>query len=108
MRYNFLATMLIVLCIAVGVFMHPYAAVADSAAEIDREVKNALDELYAEFVEAKEMYKKAKGVLVFPEIVKGGFIVGGHYGEGALLKDGNTVGYYNTVQGSYGLQASRC
>jgi lipid-binding SYLF domain-containing protein len=51
------------------------------------------------------MAEQAKGVLVFPGIVKGGFIVGGQYGEGALLKKGRTVGYYNTIQASYGLQA---
>ena len=38
-------------------------------------------------------------------IVKGGFIIGAQYGEGALLKNGRTVGYYNTVAASYGLQA---
>ena len=32
-------------------------------------------------------------------------MVGGQYGEGALLKDGKAVGYYNTVQLSYGIQA---
>jgi lipid-binding SYLF domain-containing protein len=31
-------------------------------------------------------------------------MVGGQYGEGALLRKGKTVGYYNTVQMSYGLQ----
>jgi lipid-binding SYLF domain-containing protein len=42
---------------------------------------------------------------VFPSIIKGGFLVGGQYGEGALIKDGTSAGYYNTVQVSYGLQA---
>ena len=51
------------------------------------------------------MGEKAIGILVFPGIVKGGFIVGGQYGEGALIRDGKTVGYYNTIAASYGLQA---
>ena len=51
------------------------------------------------------MGEKAKGILVFPGIVKGGFIVAGQYGEGALLKEGQTVGYYNSIQASYGYQA---
>ncbi len=51
------------------------------------------------------MGEKAVGILVFPGIVKGGFIVGGQYGEGALIKDGKTVAFYNTVAASYGLQA---
>jgi lipid-binding SYLF domain-containing protein len=32
-------------------------------------------------------------------------IIGGQYGEGALRVDGKTVGFYNSVAASYGLQA---
>ena len=38
-------------------------------------------------------------------MIKAGLVVGGQYGEGALLIDGKTAGYYNTVAASYGLQA---
>jgi lipid-binding SYLF domain-containing protein len=68
-------------------------------------VKSALKQLYAESASARAIGKKAKGILVFPSIVKAGFLVGGQYGEGALLKGGKTSGYYNTIQASYGLQA---
>ena len=51
------------------------------------------------------MSEKAAAVLVFPGIVKGGFIVGGQYGEGALIISGKTVAFYNTIAASYGLQA---
>ena len=90
---------------AAGLLMLPSAAVADTRKEIDLEVKNALEDLYDQYPKAKKMGAKAKGILVFPSIVKGGFVVGGQYDEGALLKDGKTAGYYNTVQVSYGLQA---
>ncbi len=80
-------------------------AMAKSAAEIDSAVKGALEELYAVSPAAKELSKIAKGILVFPSILKGGLIVGGQYGEGALLREGKTAGYYNTVAASYGLQA---
>ncbi len=46
-----------------------------------------------------------KGILVFPHVIKGGLIVGGQYGEGALRVGGKTTGYFNTVSASYGLQA---
>jgi lipid-binding SYLF domain-containing protein len=65
----------------------------------------ALDKLYAKESVAKMLSQKAAGILVFPNIVKAGFIVGGHYGEGALLRDGNLVAHYNSVAASYGLQA---
>lgn len=80
-------------------------AKADTAAQIDRDAHNALKKLYAKTPAAKDLAKIAKGILVFPSIIKGGFIVAGQYGEGALIIDGKTVGYYNTVAGSFGLQA---
>jgi lipid-binding SYLF domain-containing protein len=80
-------------------------ALADTAAQIDRDVNNALKKLYAGSPAARELSKIAKGILVFPSIIKGGFIIAGQYGEGALRIDGKTTGYYNTVAASYGFQA---
>ena len=80
-------------------------AMAGDTAKLDSAVNNALKKLCAKSYAARELSKIAKGVLVFPKVVKAGFLVGGQYGEGALLKGGKTVGYYNTVAASYGLQA---
>jgi lipid-binding SYLF domain-containing protein len=55
-------------------------------------------------VSAKSLGEMASGVLVFPNIVKGGLLIGGQFGNGALVKDGKTAGYYRTVAVSYGLQ----
>jgi lipid-binding SYLF domain-containing protein len=76
-----------------------------SKAEINRDVTAALNQLYASNPVAKTISEKAVAVLVFPSITKGGFIIGGQYGVGALRKAGKTVGYFNTVAGSWGLQA---
>jgi lipid-binding SYLF domain-containing protein len=54
---------------------------------------------------AKQIGDQAKAILVFPNIVKAGFIVGGQYGEGVLLINGKLVAHYNSVAASYGLQA---
>jgi len=105
MRFYHFKTMMLVLAIAVVAFVTPHTADAGSAAEIDRDVISALELLYAKSPSARTMGEEAEGILVFPSIVKGGFIVGGQFGEGALLKNGKTSGYYNTVQVSYGLQA---
>ncbi len=78
---------------------------AASAAEINRDVSKALKTLYAKNAAAKSLGAKAKGILVFPRIVKGGFMVGGQYGEGALRQGDRTVGYYSSAAASYGLQA---
>lgn len=79
---------------------------ANSAAEIRRDSNAALQELYASNPEARQLAKRAKGILVFPGIVKAGFLVGAQVGTGgALYKNGRTAGYYNIIAGSYGLQA---
>jgi len=105
MKHFRLTTILLAVAFTVGALTGPDAASAASAAEIDRNAQKALQDLYAKSPSAKTMGEKAIGILVFPGIVKGGFIVGGQYGEGALVKDGKTVAYYNTIAASYGLQA---
>ena len=105
MRYFRLIIVLLVLAFAAATFISPNPARAASAASINRDVQSALKTLYAKSPSARELGEKAKGILVFPGIVKGGFMVGGQFGEGALIKDGKTAGYYNTVQVSYGFQA---
>lgn len=83
----------------------PQTAGAATANEINRDVDIALRNLYKSTPAAKKMAGIAKGILVFPDIIKGGFIIGGQYGEGALRIGGKTRGYYRTVAASYGLQA---
>ena len=90
---------------AVTLFLTSSTATADTAAEIDRDVDNAIQKLYARSSAAKELSTIAKAILVFPKIVKGGLIIGGQYGEGALRVGGKTQGYYSTAAASYGLQA---
>ncbi|MBP1688106.1 MAG: hypothetical protein H6Q33_4249 [Deltaproteobacteria bacterium] len=80
-------------------------ACAASASEINREATAALKMLYRNNEAARLVGEQAKAVLIFPSVGKAGFIVGGQYGNGALRKQGKTVGYYNTVAGSFGLQA---
>ncbi len=83
----------------------PGSALADSASEIDRKVKEALKTLYYTSAVAKRLGPKAKGMLVFPKIVKFGFLAGSQMGDGALLKEGKSIGYYRSVAASFGLQA---
>ena len=105
MRYFRLTIVLLVLGFAAGLFIRPNpAAAAASAAKINQDAKSALEKLYAKSPQARTLGEKAKGILVFPSIVKGGFMVGGQFGEGALIKGGKWAAYYNTVSASYGLQ----
>jgi lipid-binding SYLF domain-containing protein len=102
--YKWLLAFLIALAVGATQVTGAGPAAAASAAEIERNVNAAVKKLAAKHPWSKELAEKAKGVLIFPSIVKGGFMVGGQYGEGALRKEGKTVAYYNTVSASYGLQ----
>ncbi len=82
----------------------PSFSLADSAAEINRDADAALQKLYRTTPAAKKLSGIAKGILVFPQIIQGGLIVGGQYGEGVLRVGGRNAGYYNTVAASWGLQ----
>jgi len=79
-------------------------AKAVTAQEIDVSVDVALDRFKNEVSGANEFLANAKGVLVIPNVIRVGFVLGGEYGEGALLVDGKTVDYYSLAAGSLGLQ----
>lgn len=101
-RFAILALFLVVgLSLAVAA---PGPVAAASAVEIDAQVDAALARFYDEVPAAKELAKKAKGILIFPSVIKAGFGIGGEYGEGALRVGGRSVGYYNTAAASIGLQ----
>jgi len=78
---------------------------AASASEIDRNATQSLTTLYKNTPGAKALADKAVAVLVFPSIVKGGFIIAGQFGDGALRKNGKSVAYYRSLAVSYGYQA---
>jgi len=76
-----------------------------SAAEINHQARAALAKLYRDVPAAKALGMEAVGIMVFPNVIKGGFIIGGQYGDGALFKKDKTAGYYRLTSASYGLQA---
>ncbi len=79
-------------------------SVAASAEEIEIGVDATLDRFRDEVSGGNKFLQKAKGVLVFPSVIKAGFVVGGEYGEGALRIGGKTVEYYSTAGASLGFQ----
>ena len=96
---------LLALVLAISVMPLTRPAAAASSAQIDREVDIALARMLDSVPNARHLNEQARGVLVFPSVVKAGFLFGAQYGEGALRRQGRTVGYYNSIAGSYGFQA---
>ena len=74
-------------------------------AAMDRDVDATLSRLYSTVPGTREMVQRSAGVLVFPAVVGGSFVVGAEYGKGALREGGTTTGYYSTTAGSIGFQA---
>jgi len=83
----------------------PTEATAASASQIDSASRAALNSLIARNPKAAALRSHAIAVLVFPSITKAGFMVAVHRGTGALISGNRTLGYFETVGGSYGFQA---
>ena len=107
---HLLSSRLFPLVLLIGVTLGPLPAAAQDRTALDNDVHAAIALLLETTPAAKRLAETAKGALVFPNIVKAGFIVGAQYGNGALVraKQGGgyyIAGYYNITAASYGLQA---
>ncbi|GAA3897006.1 hypothetical protein GCM10022276_15010 [Sphingomonas limnosediminicola] len=78
---------------------------AATAAQLNADGRAALQRLYSQSARAVRYGRDARAILVFPKIVKAGFIVGGQGGEGVLFVRGRPTAYYKIGAVSYGLQA---
>jgi lipid-binding SYLF domain-containing protein len=79
-------------------------AQARSAAEVNAAVDRALAQFTVQIKGAKQLLTTAKGVLVFPDVIKAGAGIGAEFGEGALRVGGRTTAYYSFASASIGLQ----
>lgn len=82
----------------------PQAGEAGSATEINDAANATLRSFVDQNPGARELGRKAAGILVFPSVIKAGIGLGGEYGEGVLIVRGNPVGYYNIISASFGFQ----
>lgn len=105
---NRLISTVAILAVAVvtaALLVCPRHSLAADTTDINRRAEAALEKLYQTTPVAKTLGQKAKAILIFPSILKAGFIVGGQGGNGALLVNGKAVAHYNISAASYGLQA---
>ncbi|MGZ7456910.1 lipid-binding SYLF domain-containing protein [Pseudomonas sp. Ma2-10] len=102
MRY-FLSIFLAVTSLASASLLNN--AGAATAEDLNADSRQALQTLYKATPFAETISHNAKAVLVFPNIIKAGLVFGGSYGEGVLMKGSKVESYYNSVTGSWGLQA---
>ncbi len=107
---SFLRAKLLSVFLLIGVTFGSFSAAAAERSALDNDVHAAMALLLETSPVAKILAPSAKGALVFPTIVKAGFIVGVQYGNGALIRARRGGGYYiaeyyNIAAASFGLQA---
>ncbi len=105
-----LSSRLFAVLLLIGVTFGSSPAAAQDLTALDRDVHAAIALLLQTSPAAKRLAPSAKGALVFPNIVKAGFLVGIQYGNGALVRARQgggyyIAGYYNITSLSYGMQA---
>lgn len=76
-----------------------------SADDLTHDARRALQQLVTHNPAAARANSHALAVLVFPNVVKAGFVVGAQGGKGILFMHGHPSGRYRTMAASYGLQA---
>jgi lipid-binding SYLF domain-containing protein len=89
--------------LAVAALLLSAVSFGATKAEIDQRVHTAMHQFYELNPQHKDLVARAKGVLVFPHVAKGGAGVAGEFGEGALRIDGKNVAYYSISSASVGL-----
>jgi lipid-binding SYLF domain-containing protein len=83
----------------------PAPAAAQGHPELQANARAALSSLEAQNPLAATLAKRAVAALVFPDVTKAGFLIGGEYGNGVMFRGGRFAGHYSTAGVSYGLQA---
>jgi len=96
-------TLMLLMSLFASTFVSIGISEAASAMLVDGRVSLALERARNE-MKGRVEYLDVKAYLVLPRVIKAGLIVGGEYGEGALLIGGKAVDYYSYSAGSVGLQ----
>ena len=96
---------------ALSLFTAPLAQAATDQQNLVERARITLDDLRRdrEFGNARDLIKRAKGVMIIPKLVKGGFFFGGEGGEGMLLtrngqNEWSHPAFYTLASASFGLQ----
>lgn len=80
---------------------------AEPKAVLDAKISESLKTFNTEITGGADFLAQSKGYLVFPDVIKAGFVVGGEYGEGVLIDNNTSIEkeYYSMTSASIGFQA---
>lgn len=91
---------MLLLCLVVSLGTH-----AKSKQEINILADATMQRFKEEVVGAQQFLNGAAAYMVFPQVLKAGFGIGGEYGEGVMRAGGQNIAYYSTAAASIGFQA---
>jgi lipid-binding SYLF domain-containing protein len=94
---------------AVAMYVRPAFALSDPQQLVESSRIAFLDMITdSDHEEMREYVKKSRALLIFPQLVKGAFIIGGEGGSGVLVARSSTgwsfPAFYTLASGSLGLQ----
>ena len=91
------------------VVFYVMAALSASAAQPPEGMRNEVQQAIANFKKADstitKFFTNSAGYAVFPNVGKGGLVVGGAHGEGLVFENGTAIGMTTLTQASIGIQA---
>lgn len=95
-------------CLAVALLAaftpHAFAFEPDTSEPLQLDVKKAILKIKAADPGIQRFFDRSVGYAVFPGVGKVGFVVGGAYGRGLVIVDGEVDGYTTMTQATIGLQ----
>ena len=103
--FSFFRLLIAAFATTVLIGLAPTRATAQGHPQLEANARAALSALEAQVPLATILKNAAVAILVFPDITKAGFLIGGEYGNGVMFQRGRVAGFYNTAGVSYGLQA---
>jgi lipid-binding SYLF domain-containing protein len=93
----------VALTVSVAAMLSASASWADE--DLRAQSKQAIDDFKRADPSMSTLFASSPGFAVFPDVGKGGFIVGGARGKGMVYERGNPVGRATMTQASIGAQA---
>ncbi len=72
--------------------------------QLGQEVLAAIEAFKSQDSTMAELFHAAHGYVVFPNVAKGGLVVGGASGQGEVYQEGQLIGYSRISQGTVGAQ----
>ncbi len=76
-----------------------------TSSNLDQRALAVREQVFQKYPSAAQASQQASATLLFPEIVKAGFAVGGSHGDGVMYVNNEIVARYNLTAASFGIQA---